>query len=263
MAAAFAVRDDEREAGAAVDHPVFDHEGPWTEDAYLGLPRTDRVEVIDGTLLVGPGTSAEKAAAVEAVRSAVAAALPEGLVVRGPVSLRLGPDCILVPDLIVTSAAIVEPDADGADDSAEDSADETTDESTDDAPAVEAATPAAADPADTDEVLDASAALMVIEVVGREHGAVDRTFKPQLYAGCRIPYLMLIDHHGPFAIADMIISGRYHEYARAAGDEPLRLEEPFRLELDLPAITTTATTEPGTSVAGVAADVQPEQRAVG
>jgi hypothetical protein len=61
----------------------------------------------------------------------------------------------------------------------------------------------------------------------------------------------------------MIISGRYHEYARAAGDEPLRLEEPFRLELDLPAITTTATTEPGTSVAGVAADVQPEQRAVG
>jgi hypothetical protein len=104
---------------------------------------------------------------------------------------------------------------------------------------------------------------MVIEVVGREHGAVDRTFKPQLYAGCRIPYLMLIDHHGPFAIADMIISGRYHEYARAAGDEPLRLEEPFRLELDLPAITTTATTEPGTSVAGVAADVQPEQRAVG
>jgi hypothetical protein len=268
MAAAFAVRDDEREAGAAVDHPVFDHEGPWTEDAYLGLPRTDRVEVIDGTLLVGPGTSAEKAAAVEAVRSAVAAALPEGLVVRGPVSLRLGPDCILVPDLIVTSAAIVEPDADGADDSAEDSADETTDadESTDDAPAVEAATPAAADPADTDEVLDASAALMVIEVVGREHGAVDRTFKPQLYAGCRIPYLMLIDHHGPFAIADMIISGRYHEYARAAGDEPLRLEEPFRLELDL-----RAATEPAGSAAGAgptpagagASAGEPEKRAVG
>jgi hypothetical protein len=73
---------------------------------------------------------------------------------------------------------------------------------------------------------------------------------------------MLIDHHGPFAIADMIISGRYHEYARAAGDEPLRLEEPFRLELDLPAITTIATTGPATSGAGVAADAEPEKRAV-
>jgi hypothetical protein len=128
MAAAFAVRDDEREAGAAVDHPVFDHEGPWTEDAYLGLPRTDRVEVIDGTLLVGPGTSAEKAAAVEAVRTAVAAALPEGLVVRGPVSLRLGPDCILVPDLIVTTAAIVEPGADDGEDDSTDQGAEDTDQ---------------------------------------------------------------------------------------------------------------------------------------
>jgi len=35
----------------------------------------------------------------------------------------------------------------------------------------------------------------------------------------------------------MIISGRYHEYARAQGDEPLRLEEPFHLELDLRAVS--------------------------
>jgi hypothetical protein len=95
-----------------------------------------------------------------------------------------------------------------------------------------------------DEVLDASAALMVVEVIGREHGAVDRTFKPQLYAGVRIPYLLLVDHHGPFAIADMIISGRYHEYARAQGDEPLRLEEPFHLELDLHSLTQTITGAP-------------------
>jgi hypothetical protein len=240
-------RDDEREAGAAVDHPVFDHEGPWTEDAYRKLPRTDRVEVIDGTLLIGPGTSAEKAAAVE------------GLVVRGPVSLRLGPDCILVPDLIVTSAAAVEPDAE-PDADTETDADAESDESAEDSAPVEPAAvdAAAAEPVeDPDEVLDSSAALMVIEVVGREHGAVDRTFKPQLYAGCRIPYLMLIDHHGPFAIADMIISGRYHEYARAAGDEPLRLEEPFRLELDLPSISTTVADGTG------AAAVEPEQRAVG
>jgi Putative restriction endonuclease len=237
MAAALR-RDDEREAGTTVDHPVFDHDGPWTEAAYLELPRNDRVEVIDGMLLVGPGTSAERAAAVDAVRTAITAVLPEGLAVRGPVSLRLGPDCILVPDLIVTSAAV---EAD------EDDEDDAEDGDEDDAEPTEDAEPAA--DVDADEVLDSSAALMVIEVVGREHGAVDRTFKPQLYAGCRIPYLMLIDHHGPFAIAEMIISGRYHEYARAAGDETLRLEEPFQLELDLRAATSAVT--------------GPEQRAVG
>jgi hypothetical protein len=256
------VRDDEREAGAAVDHPVFDHEGPWTEDAFRRLPRTDRVEVVDGTLLVGPGTSAEKAAAVEVVRAAVGAALPEGLVVRGPVSLRLSQDCILVPDLIVTTAAVAEPEPAESAESAESVEAEDAAESADSAaePATEDADDAA------DEVLDSSAALMVIEVVGREHGAVDRTFKPQLYAGCRIPYLMLIDHHGPFAIADMIISGRYHEYARAAGDEPLRLEEPFQLDLDLRTVA-----DPGPAAAepaepadepGAAAPAA-EQRAVG
>jgi hypothetical protein len=259
------VRDDEREAGAAVDHPVFDHEGPWTEDAFRGLPRTDRVEVVDGTLLVGPGTSAEKAAAVEVVRDAVAAALPEGLVVRGPVSLRLSQDCILVPDLIVTTAAVAEPEpAEPAEDAdAADSAD-ASDAPDSGAEPADAAADAAAD--DADEVLDSAAALMVIEVVGREHGAVDRTFKPQLYAGCRIPYLMLIDHHGPFAIADMIISGRYHEYARAAGDEPLRLEEPFQLDLDLRTVAdpdaTAAEADEPADEAGAAVPAA-EQRAVG
>lgn len=211
---------------------MFDHEGPWTEDAYLALPRIDRVEVVEGTLLVGAGTSAERATAVAAVREAIAAALPAGLQVRGPVALRLGPDCVLVPDLIVTAAGDEEEAA--------------QEKAAQEKAAAEAGSDAAGEktvgdkpvaPVGGDEVLDASAALMVVEVIGREHGAVDRTFKPQLYAGVRIPYLLLVDHHGPFAIADMIISGRYHEYARAQGDEPLLLEEPFHLELDLRTIT--------------------------
>lgn len=208
-----------------MDHPVFDHEGPWTEAAYLELPRADRVEVVDGTLLIGPGTSPERAAAVGRVREALETALPEGLLVQGGVSLRLSEDCILVPDLVITAAPVPPEEEPSEEQPAEQ---ESTDEPADDA------------------VLDAAAALMVIEVVGREHGAVDRSFKPQLYAGCRIPYLLLVDYHGPFAVADMIISGRYHEYARAGGTESLRIEEPFPIELDLQA------------VAGVAAAAAPE-----
>ena len=232
-----------------MDHPVFDHEGPWTEAAYLKLPRADRIEVVDGTLLIGPGTSAERAAAVGRVRDALEAALPEGLLVQAGVSVRLSEDCILVPDLIITAAPVPEEDA------SEDAA-ETDDSEPDDEAEVDDEAEKGEDE-DEDEdgphaVLEASAALMVVEVVGREHGAVDRSFKPQLYAGCRIPYLLLVDYHGPFAVADMIISGRYHEYARAGGTELLRIEEPFPIELDLQA------------VAGAATDAAPAaERAVG
>jgi hypothetical protein len=228
-----------------MDASVFDqHEGPWTEQDHLALlrrPGQERVEVVDGTLLVGPGTPARRWAAAERVRTAVEAALPHGLAVVGPVPLRLGPDCVLVPDLVVVPAEAVGPRA------------------PDDAAAVEAAEPdrdaaepddgvggpglpvAGADrpePSEGPRVLDGDAALLVVELVGRDHGAVARTFKPQIYARSRIPYSLLVDHDSRFAAADMIISGRYHEYARTRpGDPVLRIEEPFALELDLRAIT--------------------------
>ena len=202
-----------------MERSLFDHEGPWTEAAYLTLKHDGRVEVVDGTLLIGPNARPRRARTIERVRAAVSAVLPDGLVVRGPVPLRLGLDCVLVPDLIVTAAP--------------------TEESTGDEPAGDA------EPV----VLDAAAALLVIEVVGSDHGAADRSFKLQLYARSRIPYSLLLDHDGPFAVADMIIGGRYHEYARAGGDETLLIEEPFRLELDLAEVTAPEPAPPATSPA--------------
>jgi Putative restriction endonuclease len=187
----------------AVDHPVFDHDGPWTEDAYLALPGNDgRVEVVDGTLLVGPSSSARRAVALTKLEGALRAALPDGLSLLRAVPLRLSPDCILIPDFAVTNTAVV-PEPGGG----------------------------------RRAVLDAADTLMVIELVGRDHGATDRTFKSQLYARSRIPYSLLIDHDVPFAVAEMIISGRYHEYAGAGAGAVLRLEEPFALQLDLAEVT--------------------------
>jgi hypothetical protein len=77
----------------------------------------------------------------------------------------------------------------------------------------------------------------VIDVVGRGNGVADRWFKPQLYAGSRIPYALLVDHDAPFAVGNMLIGGRYHEYAGAEGGGVLTLEEPFALELDLTTLT--------------------------
>lgn len=209
-----------------MDRSLFDHEGPWTEAAYLALKHDGRVEVVDGTLLIGPNVRPRRTVAIERVRAALSAVLPDGLVVRGPLPLRLGLDCVLVPDLIVTAA----PTQEVADQGEQRTGDE---------------------PAENAEqvVLDAAAALMVIEVVGSDHGAADRSFKLQLYARSRIPYSVLLDHDGPFAVADMIIGGRYHEYARAGGDETLLIEEPFRLELDLAEITAPEPAPPAPSPA--------------
>jgi hypothetical protein len=236
------------------ENPVFDHEGPWTEAAYLALQHDGRVEVVDGTLLVGPGAGPQRLEVIERVRAALAAALPEGLRVQGPVPLRLGPDCVLMPDLIVTAASAAEPSADdeAGNDSAEDAGDESGET---DAEAAEKAAGKSAEKAEDDQILDAGAALMVIEVVGYDHGAVDRSFKPQLYARSRIPYSLLIDHDDPFAVADMIIGGRYHEYARAGGDEKMLIEEPFRFELDLAAVTAPA----ASASASAPAEAQPAQ----
>ena len=194
-----AVRED-----AGTEVPV-QQSGPWTEADYRALGRSDvekavgdgRVELIDGALVIGPGPRADDERVITHIRAALDEALPDGLCVVGPVPLRMGPDCVLVPDLVVMRA----PDT----------------------------------PPEPDAVVDGQEVLMVVEVVGAEHGAVDRTFKPLVYARARLPYLLVVDRQAPYASASMVISGRYHEYARAAGSDDLELEEPFRLRLPLPA----------------------------
>jgi Uma2 family endonuclease len=186
----------------APEDPLLDHDGPWSEEDYRtltakGIAHGDgRAELIDGALVVGPGSTAEGDRMITRTRAALAAAMPDGLCVVGPVALRLGTDCVLVPDLVVMRAS---GDPDGA----------------------------------QEAVVDAEEVLMVVEIVGPEHGAMDRSFKPQIYARARLPYLLLVDHDVPFAAASMVISGRYHEYARASGADVLQLEEPFRVKVRL------------------------------
>ena len=207
---------DTESEDAGRDVPVR-HHGAWTEADYRALgggvigkgPLGDgRVELIDGALVIGPAPTADDERAIAAARAALVESLPEGLCVVGPVGLRMGPDCLLVPDLVVMRVP-AEPESETPPD------------------------PEAVVDTPPEAVIDAGEVLMIAEIVGPDHGAVDRVFKPLVYARARLPYMLLVDRHAPFASASMVISGRYHEYARAAGPDELELEEPFRLRLAL------------------------------
>ncbi len=216
---------------------VLDHDGPFTERDFLELtPRHGHVELVEGTLLVGPMAGPEHGAAVAAVRAALEKALPDGLRVVGALPLRLGHDCVLVPDLMVARAA-EEPAAEPAVEPVEEpvTADDESDDPDAGAPEEggEEGT-AAADPAP--DLLDCADVLMVVDVVDRTHGITQRSFKPQLYARSRIPYAVLVDSAARVGSASMLIGGRHHEFARAGAGEQLVLEEPFRIEIDLDAL---------------------------
>ena len=81
---------------------AFDHPMPWTESEYFALGETtNRVELIDGCLLVSPhGGIAHQAIAANLRDAFAVAARVNGFRVDRT-NLRLGPDRITDPDLVV------------------------------------------------------------------------------------------------------------------------------------------------------------------
>jgi len=83
---------------------LLDHVGPWTEPDYLALPKgRRRIELLDGGLLVSPAAGGRHQRLSSQLWHALGRAAPDWLEVLEAVNVRVAPDRILIPDLVVVT----------------------------------------------------------------------------------------------------------------------------------------------------------------
>lgn len=177
---------------------LLDHVGPWTEQDYLALPEDRRrIELLDGGLLVSPAAGGRHQRLSFQLCYALGRAAPRSMEVLQEVNVRVGPGRILIPDL----AVVTNPGLDLT-------------------------------------VWDSADVLMVVEIVSPGSVAADRAIKPPLYAAAGIEHYLRIElgTPAPSAVACRLRRGHYAQAAAAQPGRPLRLDEPFPVELDLAAL---------------------------
>jgi Uma2 family endonuclease len=168
---------------------------PWTEEDYLALGETkDRVELIDGSLIVSPAPTPRHQHLSRRLANALEPAVEEaGLEIYEAINVRLRRGRIPIPDL-----AIVEPiNPDEA-------------------------------------VVHVAAVRLICEIVSPSNPAGDRVLKMQLYAEAGIPWYLLVEPEPKSVIVQLfrLDSGHYTEHAAGAPGLPLELTDPIVTVLD-------------------------------
>lgn len=88
----------------AMTYPdIWLHDGPWTEADYLELPPgPPKIELVEGSLLVSPSARRTHQRMMRRLANLLEARAPEDLAVEVELNVRVGPDKILIPDVVAT-----------------------------------------------------------------------------------------------------------------------------------------------------------------
>jgi Uma2 family endonuclease len=174
--------------------------GPYTVADLEVTPQDGRrYELIDGGLYVtASSTPLHQLAAGRLCNLLAAAAAPQWDAVQA-VDVRCGPDTVLRPDVVVLLASVI------------------------DSP---------------ERVVACGHLAMVAEIASPSTARVDRLLRPRLYAQAGIGGYLLVQTNGP-SLTWFSLPGRgdYSACRSASGAEPLRLSEPFQVQITAQELT--------------------------
>jgi Uma2 family endonuclease len=178
---------------------LLEHEGPWTEEAYLALPETasPRIELLDGSLLVTPWAGGGHQLAVYWLSLLLGPATPTGMLLLPGGNVRVTPDTFLIPDIILTTQT------------------------------------------DPDVVYyEGREIVLAGEIVSPGSAGADRWTKPRRYAQAGIDWYMRVELKGPRAPKVILyrrVDEKYVEHVQASAGQQFHIDGPISVAFD-PAI---------------------------
>ncbi|WP_250027637.1 Uma2 family endonuclease [Paractinoplanes maris] len=177
-----------------VSATIFPDGRPMSGDDYLALGVTSpRVELLDGSLLVTPDpTRTHQRIARHLANTFESNADPARLEVDDAVNVQLGPDRMVIPDVVVY----------------------------------------AADDRVDDLIIDSAFVVLVCEIHSPSNATTDKVLKKHYYAAAGIPWYLMVDPTArTFALYELAGSV-YKENSITKANEVLHLTEPVVVDLD-------------------------------
>lgn len=174
------------------------HAGPWTLEQVLALPedRSQRVELVDGVLMMSPHASTLHQRVLYKLRDLLARA-GEGAGADVEVFTEINvmvPCGLLVPDVVVVDAAAV---------------------------------------VDGPLAVASEAVRLVVEVISPYNRRADMHLKPKLYAEAAIPSFWRVDPQpAPRIFVDEFEAGGYVTRQSIEAGKPVRVDQPFPVLLE-------------------------------
>jgi Uma2 family endonuclease len=166
------------------------HPRPWTLDEVLALPEDNgqRIELIDGMLVVSPAPTPTHQRFLQWLQLALDAAVPAGMELLPGVNVVLnGRRRLLIPDLVVTNV-----------------------------------------PGHTSVYFTGDQIVLAAEILSPSSRSYDRLLKRQLYAEAGVPYYLVVDPAGvvPSAVVMRLTGAGYCEQ-ESSSDGLLSMRQPF------------------------------------